>query len=166
MATQCEDVRRLIARACLEDLPPQEQQSLLSHLAECPGCRMEQELYTTTVQQLRTAPDMDVPRHFFVYPEIRLSWLGGLFGGWSLRWKTTSVVATALLIFGIGVIAANLHWRVEDGVYSLSFGKHSPARPIEPALPFSSSSLKQELLQLVEARLKAERSEWQSRAPH
>ena len=157
MTTACNHFQQQISKALLDDLAAEERQDLEAHLAECPACRLEQELYATTVRQLQSTGDVPVPRHFFVYPETRPLTPWRLFHLVNLRWRIVAVAASTLLVVGLGLLVANVNFRTENGVFSISFGKAPLPRPVQMTGGTDAEVLKRELLTAVEAKLQIER---------
>ena len=160
MKSTCEEARNWVPRALMSDLPPQEEQALNGHLAECPACAGEQRLYLDTLVQVRAVSDSPVPRHFFVYSGERRSSVMEFLRGLALGWKVAASVAVLTWAVFAGLMAARLQFRVEQGVYTLSFG-----RPFPPAVPVGNSAveiqaLRAELTGLLAARSNTERAEW------
>jgi hypothetical protein len=160
MKSTCEEARNWVPRALMSDLAPQDEQALNTHLAECPACSGEQRIYLDTLNQVRSVSDSPIPRHFFVYPNERgssvIEFLRGLAPGWKLAGSI--VVATMAVV--VGLMAARVQIRVEQGIYTFSFG-----RPLPRAVPARDSAaeiqaLRAELTGLLGARSKAERAEW------
>ncbi len=160
MTTACDYFRQQIGKALLDDLVAGEREALEAHLAECPACRFEQELYATTVRQLRSTADVPVPRHFFVYPETSQLTPWRLFQQLNLAWRVIIVVATIGLVVGAGLLVSNFQLRAENGTYSLSFGKPPLPRPAWMTTGKDVEALKQELLVVMEERLQRERLEF------
>ena len=122
MTMQCEDHRKKIWETLLGDVSPAEQESLKTHLTECPSCSREQDVAVDTVQQLRSATDVPVPRHFFVYPgKARFSpW--SLFQSLSLAWKA-AVIMIVLAMGGLsGLAMANFQGQAERGRFLHQLG--------------------------------------------
>lgn len=160
MSNNCGDIRSRIPRALLGDLSPEEQQALLSHLSECPPCAQEQKLYLQTLQQLRSLSDVPPPHHFFVYPaESHGSpWL--LFRQLSPAWKIAMAAGVMLVALLSLFVAANVQFRAEAGVYEGSFGRALEPKPAVATPAVDVDSLKADLVQILEARLRQENQEW------
>ena len=160
MTTACDYFRQQIGKALVEYLVGVERQVLESHLAECPACRLEQELFASTVRQLRSTTDVPAPRHFFVFPESRQLTPWRLFQQMGFAWRATLVALAVLLVVGAGLLVSNAQFKAEKGSYSLSFGK--------PPLPHTTGmttgkdveALKHELLMVMEEKLQQERLEF------
>lgn len=104
MKTGCTETRR-IAALMLGDVTEEERHELEAHLAGCPECREEQQGWAQTIQQLDSARDESVPRHFFVYPEERNSSPWRLFRLLPAGWQAATVGAMALLL-ALGMASA------------------------------------------------------------
>ena len=160
MKCTCEEARNWVPRALMSDLAPQEEQALNAHLAECPACASEERLYLDTLGQVRAVSDSPVPRHFFVYPNERSSSVMEFLRGLAPGWKVAASVAVLTLAVFAGLMAARLQFRVEQGVYTFSFG-----HPLPSAVPVRNSAvgiqaLRAELTGLLAARSNTERAEW------
>ena len=159
MKANCDEARNWVPRALMSDLAPQEEQALNAHLAECPACAREQRLYMDALVQVRAVSDSPVPRHFFVYPDERGSSVVEFLRGWAPGWKLATSLAVLTIVVFAGLIAARVQFRVEQGVYTFSFG-----RPLPPAVPVDNSAeiraLRAELTGLLAARSNTERAEW------
>lgn len=148
--TRCNQYRDLIPRALLDDLGNEERRLLELHVAECAACAQEQALFANTIQQLATAGDVPVPRHFFVYPEKgrHLLWQG--FQRLAFGWKA----AFAALLITLAVLAvANLQVKTGKGGLTLTIGRTAETETV-PAIDVSA--LKAELLQQIDARFRQE----------
>ena len=161
MTSRCEEARSWVPRALMSDLVPEEEQALNAHLAECPACTSEHRLYVETVGQFRAVIDSPVPRHFFVYADERSSSVRQFWQGLAPGWKVAASVAVLTLAVYAGLMASQLQFRVEQGVYTFSFG-----RPLPPTVPAGNSgeiqSLRAELKGLLAARSDTDRAEWMS----
>jgi hypothetical protein len=160
MTTACDHFRQQIGKALVDDLGAEERQVLEAHLAECPACRLDQELYTTTVRQLRSTADVPVPRHFFVYPETSELTPWRLFQQLNFTWRLVIVAVTIWLVVGAGILVSNVQFKSENGTYSLSFGKPLLPHPATMAGGKDTEALKHELLVVMEERLQRERLEF------
>jgi putative zinc finger protein len=160
MKSTCEETRHWVPRALMNDLAPQQEQALNAHLAECPACASEQRLYMDTLIQVRAVSDSPVPRHFFVYPNERRSSIVEFLRGLAPGWKVASSVAIlAVVLFG-GLVATRLQFRVDQGVYTFTFGRPLPAAVPERNSAAAIESLRTEITGLLAAQSKAERAEW------
>ena len=160
MTMQCEDHRKKIWEALLGDVSPTEHERLRAHLAECPSCSQEQEVALDTVQQLRSATDVPVPRHFFVYPgETRIS-LWNLFQNLSLAWKVAVVIIILAMGGASGLAMANFHGQAEEGRFTISFGKPAEPQVVRTSPPVDIEALKTELLRVLGERSHQEHQLW------
>ncbi|HVN80645.1 MAG TPA: hypothetical protein VMW38_16735 [Terriglobia bacterium] len=160
MTKVCDHFRLQLAKALVDDLVGEEREALQDHLAECPACSLDQELYATTVRQLRSTADVPVPRHFFVYPKtIRLTpWQ--LFRQLNFAWRATLVATAVLLLVGASLLVGNARFKAENGSFSLSFGKPPLPRPTGMTTGEETEVLKHELLMVMEEKLRQERLEF------
>jgi len=160
MGMNCEDHRKLILKASIEDLSPEEQQKLKAHLADCPCCAEEQHLTLDTLQQLRSESDVSVPRHFFVTGEKSRPTPWSLFQQMSLTWKA----ATALTLVGVGALVtlavSNFQLRTQAGGLTLSLGK--PLEVKQGGVPtlMNVDGLKADIVHALEEKARQERSSW------
>jgi hypothetical protein len=160
MKSTCEEARNWVPRALMGDLAPQEEQALSTHLAECPACASEQRVYVDTLSQVRSVSDSPIPRHFFVYPDEGRSSVMEFLRGLAPGWKVAASVAILAVAVFAGLVAARVQFRVEQGIYTFSFG-----RPLPVAFPAKDSAaeiqaLRVELTGLLAAQSTAERAEW------
>lgn len=148
MKTECDNYRNQVPKALLGDLTASDQKTLESHLSACPACARERDTYAETLRQLRTATDVEAPRHFFVHPPERRPTAWDLFQ--QLAFPLKAALLAAVLVLGVftGVAAADLTVRREPGSLTLTFGK-LPA-PVKPGVPLDVAALKSELLQALE----------------
>jgi hypothetical protein len=124
MTSECADYQKKIAAFFLGDLTGEEKQVLEQHLAACPRCRSEWEDYERTVQQLASAGEEPVPRHFFVYPEERSYSPWRLFGQMKPGWQT-AVASAAVLFVLLGIAAVSrLQIRSSEEGWAISFGRN------------------------------------------
>jgi hypothetical protein len=160
MSMKCEDHRRRILKASIEDLSPEDRQILEAHLADCLSCAEEQRLTLDTLQQLRSESDVAVPRHFFVGREESRPTPWSQFRQMSLTWKA----ATALALLAVSVLAvmvvSGFQVRTQAGAVTLSFGK--PSQPKDGATQHlvNVESLKTDILQALEEKSHQERLVW------
>lgn len=157
MKFSCEETRHWVPRALMNDLAPQQEQALNAHLAECPVCASEQRLYLDTLIQVRAVSDLPVPRHFFIYPNERRSSIVEFLRGLAPGWKVASSVAILAVVL---LVATRLQFRVDQGVYTFSFGRPLPAAVPERNSAAEIESLRAEITGLLAAQSKAERAEW------
>jgi len=146
MTSECNRYEQHIPRSFVGDLSPQEQQALDLHLAGCTGCRAEQERYAETMRILRTADDVPVPRHFFIYPQERSAGPWQLFRQLTPRWQAAAAVFAALVVLLSVSAISGTTVRADRGAWTLSFGQGADA----PALDVAA--LKAEILQAAEQR--------------
>jgi len=151
MNSECPRYRSQIPEALLGDLDSESQQALSSHLAGCQGCASEQALYAETFRQMGLAGDVEVPRHFFVYPqEVRENpW--HLFRRLGFAWQGALATAAALLILLAGVAIARVQIRAEEDAVIIGFGK-LPMRqaPAPDMSKLDTASLDADILRVVE----------------
>jgi hypothetical protein len=144
----------------MSDLSPAEEQALNAHLAECAACLGEQRLYLDTLSQVRGLSDSPIPRHFFVYPDEGSFSVIQFLRGLTPSWKLASSLAVVTVALFAGLLAARVQFRVEQGVYSFSFGRALPAPvPVKDSAA-EIQALRVELTGLLEARSRSERAEW------
>ncbi|HEV8130649.1 MAG TPA: zf-HC2 domain-containing protein [Acidobacteriota bacterium] len=158
--TSCDNYRNQIPQALLGELTAQEQQALESHLRDCPVCRREQDLVVDTVTQIRSATDIPVPRHFFVYSQKSHATAWDLFKQFSIAWKLAVTAAVAVTAVFAGLAVANFHGRSDRGVYTFGFGKSIEPAAVPAAPGFDVQALKLELLRVLEERSGQERLQW------
>lgn len=161
MSTECGHYRNQIPQALLGDLRSDELERLSAHLLECPTCKQEEQLYTHTLDQLRSVGDSPVPRHFFVYGQARRESPWTLFRSLSVAWQGAAaslIVAVALLA---ALSAAKLQARFEGRAMILSFGSAPAARPVLQAAPaIDAQALEAKILQVAEERNRNEVLYW------
>jgi hypothetical protein len=160
MNYDCAYYRERIARGSLGDLEPDEQRQLDLHLASCSACARERDLYAETFRQIRSLEDIPAPRHFFVYPEKRGTSLWQLFRMLHPAWQAAAAVLEAATVLLSAFSASRFQARAENGVYTFAFGSLPPAR-VEPApaRALETSALEARILQIVEAKTRAENLE-------
>jgi hypothetical protein len=160
MLMQCEDHRKQILKLVLGDISPEEHESLKVHLVECPSCSQERDVALDTVQQLRSATDVSVPRHFFVYPEETGFSPWSLFQNLSLAWKA-AVITMVLATGGLsGLAMANFYGQAEGGRFTISFGKPLEPKVVRTSPTVNIEGLKAELLRVLEERSQEEHQLW------
>jgi hypothetical protein len=102
MKPECNEYQKNIAQFVLGDLTAGETQSLEDHLATCPHCRAEQEIYFQMLQLMKAADNEQVPRHFFVHPEEKNLNPWALFRLMKPHWQAiTAAVAGLFILAGI-----------------------------------------------------------------
>ena len=160
MSMKCEDHRKRILEASIEDLSPEERQALEAHLADCPSCAEEQRLTLDIVQQLRSESDIAVPRHFFVSGEECRPTPWSLFQQMTLTWKA----ATAMTLLAVGVLAAmavsSFQIRTQADGITVSLGKPAEPKQSTAPSPVNVESLKADILQALEEKSREERLLW------
>jgi hypothetical protein len=160
MSTNCEDYRKRILESSIEDLSPNERQTLEAHLAGCLFCSEEQRLTLDTLQQLRSESDVAVPRHFFVGVEELRPTPWSLFRQMTVTWKAAT--ALALLASGalVVMIVSGFQVRTQAGALTLSFGK--PSEPKDGATQHlvNVDNLKTDILQALEEKSHQEHLVW------
>lgn len=156
----CEDYRKRILEASIEDLSPEERQTLKAHLADCLSCAEEQRLTLDTLQQLRSESDVAVPRHFFVGVEEFQPTPWSLFRQMTVTWKA----ATTLAVLASGVLAvmvvSGFQVRTQAGAVTLSFGKPSEPKAGATHHLVNVDSLKTDILQALEEKSHQEHLVW------
>lgn len=130
MSKQCRDFQELIPKALLGDIPPEDQRELDDHLSVCAPCARERDLFADTFQQLTTAGDHEIPRHFFVYPEENKSFLARTIQPHSWAWMGALAAAVSVGLLAV-LIAMNVEVRAEHGVVTVRLGK--PQILVQPA---------------------------------
>lgn len=156
MSNPCEEFRRQMPRALVGDLAETERRALERHLAECPGCRDEDEQYRNTLLALHSIADVPPPRHFFVYPQAAEHNPWRLFRRLSTKWQTATAVAAGLLAVFLLAALARLEIRIEDGVLYAGFGGRVPAGRAAAR----GDRLETGSLQALEERVRAADREW------
>jgi hypothetical protein len=137
MNSRCSEHQKNIAALFLDDLDEREKQALEAHLATCSQCRSERESYARTMQQLASAGEEEIPRHFFIYPEESASNPWQLLRRMPVGWQTASACAVALMLFfGIAAIS-RLQIRSNPDGWTMSFGSSH----------FDAAALKREILE-------------------
>jgi hypothetical protein len=161
MKLNCDDACRIwIPKALAGDLGQVELEQLDTHLLECPSCSKEQELYANTLQQLRTAADLPVPRHFFVYQEGRHSWRAMMSRLVRPVWRFALGAVAALVVAFSALVASHFQFKQEAGVYSFSFGRPLTVKETSTRSPADVEVLKRELLRLLARRSEHDRQLW------
>jgi hypothetical protein len=159
MSMKCEDHRRRILEASIENLSPEEQQVLEAHLAECPSCVEEQHRTLDALQRLCLASDLPVPRHFFVAEEQSRPSPWSLFRQMSLTWQVTT--AFVLLVFILTAIAVfRFEVKTQANQVTLSLGKPSQLTQSTVSAPVKVEALKADILQALEEKARQERLSW------
>jgi hypothetical protein len=156
----CETIQQQIPQALLNDLPAQEKERLKSHLAECPDCRREAELYRQTISQLNPELNGPVPKHFFVtVPELDSRWKPWLSLGFMRnRWV---LAAVSLLLTITGLVLAKTRVEINPGGVVVAFGQNRPATGETNYIQQSDlQKLRQELTHWLDQKSAAERQEF------
>lgn len=157
MKTLCAEMKKRIPMVLLGELSAAEQIELETHLLNCSACAVENAGCTETYAQLRAISDVSVPRHFLVYPgEARRSlkdFLWALEPGWKLVFGGGVVCVFLLLL----LFLTRFQFKVENGVYSLSFGKAVPN--VSVILRDRENELKTQWMDLLDARSHQDRQE-------
>ncbi len=155
----CNEYRDQISQSLMEGLSGDQQKALDKHLAECAPCAWEQRLYRDVLSQIRLARDVDVPRHFFVYPDEGRPNLWQVFRGLSLAWKgAVGAAALATLVLCVFIVA-NLEIRAEPGSYTVRLGKPSQPVPLPQPPAVNLEELKADLLRILEERSRNDKIE-------
>jgi hypothetical protein len=158
MKTPCAEMKNRIPLALLGELNPAEQIELETHLLNCSVCTAENASCAETYVQLRTISDVSTPRHFLVYPGEGRRSLKDFFCVLEPGWK---------LLFGGGLVGVFLllalfltrfQFRVENGVYSLSFGQPVPA--LSTFSKAREDEMKSQWMELLDARTRQDRQEF------
>lgn len=159
MKCNCENFQQQIPQALLNDLSVQEKALWESHLAECPVCRHECELYTKTLAQLNADIDLPVRKHFFVNPPAPDSpW--NAWSRLSLSWKSAVLAAAVLVLTLTGLISAKTKLEVNQGGFVLAFGQN--IQGVENAFfarQTDIQNLRHELTVLLDQKSSSERLE-------
>jgi hypothetical protein len=151
MTVDCNAYHEKIPRAILGELAPGELRALQAHLASCPRCAEENEQYAAAVGALETSArggGVDVPRHFFVYPEERSMGLRELFALLSPALRAALFAAGAVVAL-LTIVSASLTWRLARGS---AVTRLAPPAAEVPAL-------RAELLRLVDEKSRADKLE-------
>ena len=154
MVSNCERAQQLISKALLDELGDAEKQELKFHVPDCHSCTEEQQRYADTVERLRTASTVDIPRHFFVYADPQRNWKSKLGAVFSHPWRL-GAAAVILLVLVIGAAALfRLQVRVEHGVFTVGFGQSLSTRSTSASeqTPGLTPKLREELIQVIDER--------------
>ncbi len=149
MNTTCSEFKTWIPAALLGELEESGVRELEAHLRDCAPCREEQALFVRTFHQVRSIGDVEVPRHFFIYPSETRPSLRQLMQILPMSWKVAA--AASMLALGTLAILATADFRVrsEGGVLVVGFG---PLPPIQPATPpVDVAAIKEELFRRLTA---------------
>ena len=150
MTVDCNAYHEKIPRAILGELAPGELRALQAHLASCPRCAEENEQYAAAVGALETSArggGVDVPRHFFVYPEERGIGLRELFALLSPALRAALCAAGAMVAL-LTIVSASLTWRLV---------RESAVTRLAPAVDVPA--LRADVLRLVDEKSRADKLE-------
>ncbi len=157
MKTLCAEMKNRIPLSLLGELSAAEQIELETHLLNCSACAAENASCAETFVQLRTISDVSAPRHFLIYPgEVRRS-LKDFFCALEPGWKLVfggGLVSVCLLL---ALFLTRIQFRVENGVYSLSFGQLVPA--LSTISKAREDEIKSQWMELLDARTRQDRQE-------
>ncbi len=161
MTAECSMYRSLIPRAAMGDLGAEEQHALNLHLAECAPCGNEHSQYAETLRQMRSAGDVPVPKHFFVYAQEAPAkpWLA--FRQLSPVWQ--GAIGLVILLFGVFIAAAisHLNIRVGNGVLAVNFGAPAPVQQTQTPVPvIDTAAMEARILKAVEEKNRRDKLEW------
>jgi hypothetical protein len=159
MTLKCDDAQTWIPKALGGDLGSSEQEQLDAHLLVCPACSGEHQLCADTLEQLRAASDVPLPRHFFIYPQDHRSSLTDAFSVLIRRKFLVGLTAALVVFVTVGLILSRFQFRAEGGVYSFSFGRSLSSKPSVSSQTPDIAALKGELIRLLDARSQRERLE-------
>ncbi len=159
MNRNCSFYREWIPKSVLADLSGEEQRELSRHLSECASCAAESEMYATTIGQMKSLGNVDVPKHFFVYPEERSFSPWGLFRLLSPAWQAG--IAACILLVGTmtALVAAKVQVRGGKDGLVIAFGKMPETRTL-PAPTLDTSRLEERILKIAEEQNRKESTEW------
>jgi hypothetical protein len=155
MGNKCDQFREQIGPYLFGDLEPESRKKLEGHLSDCSDCASHRAELESTLGVLRSAPEAEVPRHFFVYePHANLSPFG-LLRQMSPVWKWGLAAGFATLFLLAGAAIANFQVRFSQGAMSVAFGE----LPAE-VQPIDLEALQTDLAAVVDEKLKVERQQW------
>ncbi|HIE51101.1 MAG TPA: hypothetical protein EYP85_05025 [Armatimonadetes bacterium] len=107
----CKQVQKLLADYSVHRLRPRQQQAIAQHLAECPLCAREWDLFTRTLELVEQVSTPEPPANLWSRVEARLlaqreqgrrSWVPRWRERWSaLPLKPAFAVLTVLLLLGL-----------------------------------------------------------------
>jgi hypothetical protein len=150
MNSECSEHQKNIPALILGELTAEQQGRLEAHLATCSHCRSERESYSSTIRQLASVGEEEVPHHFFVYPEDRVSNPWRFFRLMPLGWQA-GLACAVMLLFVVGVAAiSRLQIRANPNGWAISFG-HSD---------IDLATLKQDILKAAENNNRDARAAW------
>jgi hypothetical protein len=161
MTEECSVYRSQIPRSFMGDLNTEQQDQLSRHLAECLPCNQEHQQYAETLRLMRTAADIPVPRHFFVYAEDRRLNPWQVFRRLSVAWQGS--IAAVILLLGLfsAAAASKLNVRTENGVLILGLGQPVLTQ-VQPA-PFpvvDVAAIEARVVRILDERNRKERLDW------
>jgi hypothetical protein len=146
MNSECSINQQRIPRSLLGDLPREEEEALISHLAACATCTIEHQRFAETVSILERVEDEPVPRHFFIHQPEQTVTLWHLFRHMKPRWQiATACAAAAMLLLSIA-FALGLEIESGQGSWSISLGRAKAMQEIDIA------ALKAEILRETDQR--------------
>jgi len=160
MTMKCEDHRKRILKASIEDLTAEEQQALEVHVASCPSCAEEQRLTLDTLQQLRSEGGAVLPRHFFVTADEARSTPWSMFQQMALISKAATAMALLAVCLLVVLVISGFEVRTHAGGVTLSLGRTSQPPETSAQTQVKLDNLKADILQALEARSQQERSSW------
>jgi len=161
MSMDCGQYRNQIPQALLGDLGTDATERLNAHLAECPACKQEEQLYAHTLSELRSIGDSAAPRHFFVYGRPRRESLWTLFRTMSPAWQGAAAALTFAVALTAALTAAKLQVRFEGHAMILSFGGAPAAAPAPPPAPaIDIQALEARILQVADERNRKDVLDW------
>ncbi len=161
MGKGCDHFRNLIPRAMLSDLDEVGQRELDLHLSECPPCAREKDLYSQTFGRLRTLENVEVPRHFLVYPEHNPANPWRMFRSLSLVWQGSLAACMFVLLLTSAFAATRLRVSTRDGAFLLSFGGSLPSETKPAPVPqVDAAAIEERILRTVEEKNRKEGLEW------
>ncbi len=156
MSTGCGHYRNQIPQAMLGDLGFDELQRLKAHITECAECKQEEQLYANTLDQLHSVCDSPVPKHFFVYGQMRRQSPWTLFRSMSFAWQGVAASLILAIAVSAALTATRLQVRFESGAMTVSFG----GAAVKPAPAVDTGALEARILQLAEERSREEVLGW------
>jgi len=150
MKSECSEHQKKIAAYCLEDLSDKERQALEAHLSSCSQCGSERDGYERTLKQLASVEDEAIPRHFFIYPEERISNPLQLFRQISPAWQA-ALACAAILMISLSIAAiSRLQIRSNSAGWAVGFG----------ITEIDTAALKQEILAAAAQKDREAGSAW------
>ena len=157
MRTLCGEMKKRIPLALLGELSAAEQIELETHLLNCSVCAAENASCVETFAQLRTISDVSAPRHFLVYPGEATRSLKDFFRVLRPGWKLAFGSGLVCIMLLFTLFLTKFQFRVENGIYSLSFGKSLPA--ISAISRDREEVIKTQWMELLDARSRQDRQE-------